>query len=164
MSQDPQDGQSTAQPAATGGPKLGLAATAVAIFAVALWAIFSVTLFFYVDNNELEWTRLTWLFGSVQAIAFAGAGALFGTVVQKDRADQAEKRADSAQADANAQRDAAVKGIALASVLQAEGADADDAESKGYKPMGPGQQPAPQADVRREHARLSRALFGDLVE
>lgn len=172
MSEDPPATEVPAEPSATvqnstpGNPKqLSRAATAVAISAIGVWALFTVILCFYVGRDELQWSRLTWLFGSVQAIAFAGAGALFGTVVQKDRADQAEKRAESAQADADAQRDAAVKGRALASVLQAEATDdGHGAKTKGLAPMGPGQQPAPQADVRREHAQLSRALFGDLVD
>ena len=150
-------------PAAAAPQRLGLMATVVALFAVALWAAFTVVLLLDVGHSELQWTRLTWLFGSVQAIAFAGAGALFGTAVQKDRADKAEQRASCAQADADAQRDDAVRGRALASVLQAEETDADGAESK-LKPMGAGQSAPVTADVRRDHARLSRALFGDLVE
>jgi hypothetical protein len=164
MSQDSPDAkEAPPSPAAAGPERLGFIATAVAAFAVALWAAFSVVLFLYIGRDELQWTRLTWLFGSVQALAFAGAGALFGTAVQKSRADKAEQRASTAQADADAQRDDAVRGRALASVLQAEETDANGAESK-LKPMGPAESAPVTANLRREHARLSRALFGDLVD
>jgi hypothetical protein len=165
MSEDPQNTPTSTPGGTKGSPqRLGVTATAVAVLAVVLWVVFTLILFFYIDHDELQWTRLTWLFSSVQAIAFAGAGALFGTVVQKDRADKAEQRAATAEADADAQRESAVKGRALGTVLQARAAEGIGAEADRRAPMGnAGQQPTPAPDVRGEYAQLSKALFGDLM-
>src|ERR1700678_2399146 len=73
------------QAAATGStsPKLSGAALWVAILAMATWIAFSIVLIVEANVNETEWTRLAWVFGSIQAIAFAAAGTLFGTAVQQ---------------------------------------------------------------------------------
>jgi hypothetical protein len=36
---------------------------------------------------ELHWTRLVYLYGTVEAIVFAAAGAIFGTTVTRQRAE-----------------------------------------------------------------------------
>jgi len=51
--------------------------------------------------EELEWTRLVYLLSGVEAIAFAAAGYFFGRVVNRERAEGAEKRASEAQVDAS---------------------------------------------------------------
>lgn len=51
-------------------------------------------------SPELEWSRATYLFAGVEAIAYAAAGFLFGREVHRQRAEQAEQRADKAQAHA----------------------------------------------------------------
>jgi hypothetical protein len=140
-------------------------AMAIAILAVGFWAIFTFILAYKSGTpDNVQWTRLAWVFGSVQSIAFAATGALFGTAVQGARADKADQRADNAEADANAQRDAAAKGRALAASLQA------DAKPEG---LPEGQVPegrlesapsgAPNEDVAQKHALLARSLFGDLL-
>lgn len=66
--------------------------------------------------SDLQWARDVYLFGGIEAIAFAAAGFLFGTQVQRqhiqgaderakqanDRAQQSDERAMSATADAAA--------------------------------------------------------------
>ena len=47
--------------------------------------------------SELQWARLQYLFGAVQAVAFAGAGWLWGREVHREQADRAESRLDKAQ-------------------------------------------------------------------
>jgi hypothetical protein len=57
-------------------------------------------------NNEVEWNRLVYLFGGVEAIAFAAAGFLFGREVHRRQAEKAEQQAAKAekQADKAGQR------------------------------------------------------------
>lgn len=48
-------------------------------------------------SNDLQWARLQYLFGAVQAVAFAGAGWLWGKEVHREQAQRAESRLDTAQ-------------------------------------------------------------------
>ena len=151
----------------SGPSKLTGAALWVAIAAIAVWIAFSVALLVLSDTSETEWTRAAWVFGSIQAVAFAAAGALWGTSVQQQNVSNAQKQAASAQADADQQREAATNGRALAAVMQAEAPAQPAASTTGPKPMGGGGTAAgaESADnLRQRHAQLSRALFGDLVK
>jgi hypothetical protein len=147
-------------------PRLSGAAFWTAIVALVVWVAFSIILVFNVGKNETEWTRIAWVFGSIQSVAFAAAGALFGTAVQQQNVSSAQNEAAAAKDDANQQRETAMKGRALATVIQAEAATAPVGDASGLESMG-----ARQADVtepaevlRQRHAQLSRSLFGDLVE
>jgi len=57
--------------------------------------------------TETEWGRNVYLYGGLEALAFAAAGFLFGREVNRQRAERAERHADSAQRDANSARNAA---------------------------------------------------------
>jgi hypothetical protein len=46
------------------------------------------------------WLRQQWIYGSVEAIVFAAAGALFGVQVKREQVAKAEERATSSQAEA----------------------------------------------------------------
>jgi hypothetical protein len=96
----------------------------------------------------VSWTRLAWLFASVEAIAFGAAGALFGATIQRQRAEKAE-----AAASQNA--DAAAKGHALAATLKAE---EPSGGSEGLESFG-SPVPSEAAQVARRHASLARELF-----
>jgi hypothetical protein len=99
--------------------------------------------------NEVRWTRMAWLFSSVEAIAFGAAGALFGASIQRQRAEKAE-----AAASRNA--DAAAKGEALAATLKADEPPA--AGTPGFEALG--SRATPDAlDVARRHASVARELF-----
>jgi len=119
------------------GVALVAAAVVLVGFGVFVWYLATRS-----DTEEVTWTRLAWLFASVEAVAFGAAGALFGSSIQRQRAEKAE-----AKADANA--DAAAKGRALAEALKAE-----DTATGGLEPLGPGAD-----EVARRHAALARALF-----
>jgi hypothetical protein len=141
-------------------PKLAGAALWVAIVAIAVWIGFSIFLIANADTNDTEWTRIAWVFGSIQAIAFAGAGALFGTAVQERNVSIAQEQATSAKIDADQQRDAAAKGRVLAVALQAEAATLPAGDAGGIQraaAAGSGD------ELRRRYAQLSRSLFGDLI-
>jgi hypothetical protein len=86
----------------------------VAIVAIGIWAVFLVVMLLATDMGETQWARMTFVFASVEAIAFAAAGALFGITVQRERVKSAEEKAEK-----NA-RDAA-NGKALAMVAIADG-------------------------------------------
>jgi hypothetical protein len=67
-----------------------------------------------VEAAEARWSRLTWLYGTVEAIVFAAAGALFGTQVQRARVESAERKADATEQDAKNGRTLAATAKALA--------------------------------------------------
>lgn len=73
---------------------------------------------------ELEWNRAAYLFGGVEAIAYAAAGFLFGREVHRQRAEQAEQRASSEQARANEAvkkaTEETTKGKALRQVIESK--------------------------------------------
>jgi hypothetical protein len=147
-------------------PKLSGAALWVAVFALAVWVAFSIVLLFNVGKTEMEWTRIAWVFGSIQSVAFAATGALFGTAVQQQNVSSAKQEATTARKDADQQRETAIKGRALAAVVQAEGAAPSAGETGGYERMGPGRTGVTESAeaVRQRHAQLSQSLFGNLVE
>jgi uncharacterized integral membrane protein len=137
----------------------------MAIFAIAVWIGFSIFLIAKANTNETEWTRIAWVFGSIQAIAFAAAGALFGTAVQEHHVNDAREQATSAKKDADQQRDAAAKGRVLAATLQAEAATVSADDARGIqRAAAAGATSAGSADeLRQRYAKLSRSLFGDLI-
>ncbi len=151
--------------ASPGSPKLTGAALWTAILAVAVWVGFSIFLIAKAGTNETEWTRIAWVFGSIQAVAFAAAGALFGTAVQQQNVNNAQQQAESAKKDADQQREAATKGRVLAMTMQAEVAAQpdNDAEIPQRRDAANAAEAESADQLRQRHAQLSRALFGDLV-
>jgi hypothetical protein len=163
-------GGQNAGAAAPGGSssssKLSGPALWMAIFALAVWVAFSIVLLFNIGKNETEWTRIAWVFGSIQSVAFAAAGALFGTAVQQQNVTSAKQDAATAKKDADQQRDMAIKGRALATVVQADGATPPAGDRSGLERMGPDRTGATESAeaVRQRHAQLAQSLFGNLVE
>lgn len=157
---NPKAGAASSTPAKLTGPALWMA-----IFAVVVWIGFSVLLIVRAGTNDTEWSRIAWVFGSIQAIAFAAAGALFGTAVQQQNVSNAQQQAATAKQDADQQRDAATKGRALAATMQAEGAAQAGTPTDDRKPTGPDGAPAadPATVLAKRHADLSRAPFGNIV-
>jgi hypothetical protein len=134
-----------------------------AILAILVWIGFSIFLVAKAGTNETEWTRIAWIFGSIQAVAFAAAGALFGTSVQQQNVSNARQQAESAKEDADQQREAATRGRALAAALQSEAAAPPTGGAAATRGVGVGGAAADAVEeVRQRHAQLSRALFGDL--
>jgi hypothetical protein len=125
-------------------------ALAVAIAVLAFFAAFTAFMISETDTEELEWTRLAWIFSSVEAIAFGAAGALFGASVQRERAEKAEAQAENASEDA-------ASGRALAAALKAE-APAGEGETYTTRGLGDG---GDSASTAERHANLARQLFPD---
>jgi hypothetical protein len=127
--------------------RLAGVALIAAIVALVAFAAFTAYMITQADaENEITWTRLAWLFSSVEAIAFAAAGALFGASVQRERAEKAEE-------DARQNAEAAARGRALAAAVKAEAPAA--ATRAREAPEGE------DASVAARHARLARELFPD---
>ena len=95
---------------ATGGAgtmRLGPAERALAFALVVLFLVAIVAM--YRLRADQYWDRLLYLFGALEALVFAGAGALFGTTVQRGNLQVARKETEVARRDANqARQDAAL--------------------------------------------------------
>ena len=81
--------------------------------ALVIWLAFAVYLLTQSGANDAKWGRIVWVFASVEAVAFAAAGVLFGTTVNRQRAEVAEQQATANQRDAEG-------GRALAAALKAD--------------------------------------------
>jgi Kef-type K+ transport system membrane component KefB len=78
-------------------PKNQLAGVVTAVV-LAGFAAFIVYLLVDISAGETAWSRRTYLFAAVEAIAFAAVGWLFGKEVHRERAETAEKKASSSVA------------------------------------------------------------------
>jgi len=107
-------------PAATTGQKLGVVATILAIALIVVYIVFLILQWNNVKAGDLEWSRRSDLFGGLEALAFAAAGAVLGTSVQRqvtkkaeDQAADAKGQADQKKARADTNQKAAEKARAL---------------------------------------------------
>ena len=63
-------------------------------------------------RSDTHWDRLIYLFTGLEALVFAGTGALFGTAVQQGTVDAAQQHAATAQEQAETTRNAAPSEVA----------------------------------------------------
>jgi hypothetical protein len=138
--------------------QLSGSALAAAFVALFLWTVFTGFMVLKSDDkttSEIHWTRLAWLFSSVEAVAFGAGGAVFGSSIQRERAEKAEQQAEG-------NKDEATKGRALAESLKAEAPAVSASEQqtplRGLTPADP---EAAARSVIERHARLARTLFPD---
>jgi hypothetical protein len=132
----------------SGTARLTTPAVIAAFFALVALAAFTIYMIVQADtDSEVTWSRLAWLFSSVEAIAFAAAGALFGARVHRERAERAESEARKYVGEA-------ARGKALAAALKAD--DPADGDGNGTRGLGDGDT---DQSVRSRHARLARELF-----
>lgn len=102
-------------------------AGAVAVASLIVFTITAVYLLRRVSSTDLAWSRRVYVFGALEAIAFAAVGWLFGKEVHRERAEAAEQRAADAEGRADkASEDAATHSQAAA----ANGQRADTAERR----------------------------------
>jgi hypothetical protein len=129
----------------------------VSLVSLLVWMVFIAVMITQASakgvEGEVLWTRLAWLFSSVEAVAFGAAGALFGANVQRERAENAERRAEKSEETASNGRALAAALIAEESSMPAAG---DSVES-----YGPGLD-THAADVASRHAALARLMFPSL--
>jgi hypothetical protein len=97
---------------------LGIAGTVVAIVLIGLWIVVLGLLWLHIDDAEARWARSLVLFHSVEAVAFAAAGALLG--VQVKRAQAAEKSEKEAKTEAAKEKKISQLGERLASTVLIE--------------------------------------------
>jgi hypothetical protein len=82
--------------------RLGPAERALAFALIGLFLVALVVM--YRLRDDQYWDRLLFLFGALEALVFAGAGALFGTTVQRGHVEAARQDAQAARQDAQAAR------------------------------------------------------------
>jgi hypothetical protein len=134
----------------------------VAIAVIAAWLAMLVWLALHTPATEIVWARMLSVLSSIEAVAFAAAGALFGTTIQKKRvddakgrADQAEERASRAEKDSAANLQNAANGKALATVIKAR-RKVQPASPAGLERVSSAQQPDAASD---ELVALADQLF-----
>ncbi|KUL29440.1 hypothetical protein [Actinoplanes awajinensis] len=118
---------------------------AIAIVVLLSFGSFVAFMVIHRDASEVSWTRMAWLFSSVEAIAFGAAGAIFGSSIQRQRAETAEQQARTSA-------DEAARGRALAETLKAD--DPATAPSDGLESLG-----AEEDRTASRHAAIARKLF-----
>jgi hypothetical protein len=137
----PPTGAPSEPPAPPAAPAvvLGRLEKAIAVVLIALFVVFIVVLIFL--RASPHWDRLIFLFGGLEALVFAAAGALFGTGVQRAQTVQAQQVADQERQRADANEADAVHGQAIAAMVRAK----TDNPGAGAEPEGRGARPAPGA-------------------
>ena len=132
--------------------RLALSAAAVVLV---IWVGFAAYLMIRSGTTEVTWTRIAWVFSSVEAVIFAAAGLLYGTTVNRQRAERAEAQAALNQRDAES-------GRALAAALKADELPVVQegiAREGGPRAFGQDQANSAAIQVAARHARLARELF-----
>ena len=139
-------------PARLGRAERGLAFALIGLFLVAIVVM-------YLLRGDQYWDRLLFLFGALEALVFAGAGALFGTTVQRGNVDAARQEMTVAREQVSAARDEATRhreearlladrGTRLADTMRVFAADQPPPRSdrSGARPEDLAPAPAP-ADI-----------------
>jgi hypothetical protein len=93
---------STGATGGAGGTGLRPAERSLAFVLVGLFLVAIVVMYWL--RGDQYWDRLLFLFGALEALVFAGAGALFGTTVQRGNVEAARQDAEAARQDAEVAR------------------------------------------------------------
>jgi hypothetical protein len=102
------------------GSGLSAIANGVAIVLIGVYLVALAVQWFDVGLVEPDWSRRLQLLGGLEALAFAGAGAVLGTTVQRQVTKKAEQQAAEAGRRAEANRVAAEKGKAMQAYAEAK--------------------------------------------
>jgi hypothetical protein len=121
-----------------------------AVIVLTAFGMFVVFLLSQSSAGEIRWARMAWVFSSVEAVAFGAAGALFGSSIQRSRAEKAEEQARRSSEDA-------AKGRALAAALKNDAMPGlgDDVQSFGVG----AESLSEAAQTVQRHAAMARELF-----
>jgi len=131
-----------------------LTASALGVVILAAFAVFIVYLLRNLNLAEAQWARAIFLFGGVEAVAFAAAGYFFGTQVQRGRVEAARSEADAATQVADAANETA-KSERRASTVLATGVVEQFGRADGGGLMSD-QSPAAATLVAQAKALLER--------
>lgn len=105
----------------------------VAIVVTAAFLVFGLFLVLNADTADAtEWERWVYVFGAAEAIAFTAIGWMFGREVNRQRAENAEGNAESAQA---AAQEELAKGATLAGLVR--GGAGEGGGRRRLEPQGP---------------------------
>ncbi len=104
--------------------------TIVGVLVLVAFSLLVIFMIGRVASSDAAWNRLVYLYGSVEAIVFAAAGAIFGSRVQRAQTEDAEARAKKAQDKADQTSQAATNGRALADAIRAERGHLEPADAK----------------------------------
>lgn len=140
---EPQPAPGAETPATT---KLSPLAAGIAVVVLVSFGVFVAFMVVNRNASEVAWTRMAWLFASVEAIAFGAAGAIFGSAIQRQRAETAEQ-------EARRNADEAARGRALAETLKAD--EPATGGEAGLERLGKREEDQTAA----RHAALARRLF-----
>jgi hypothetical protein len=140
-------------------------AVGVAVLALIALALMIFTLWGRADdaNNETAWARWTFLLAGVEAIAFAGAGFLFGREVNRAAVETAQDQVREANQDARQQAGRAADAVGAGRTLR-NAIEAKARTAAGAAPEADvlGDETAPHVPTEmRELADLARATFPD---
>jgi len=162
----PQPASTKKAPASPGGLTKPSLQSVAAIGAILIFVGFSAYLLSQASSaSNTDWTRIAYVFGTIQALAAAAAGALWGSAVKQGQVNQADARAAQAETTADQNRDDANKGRALAATLQADAVPAARRAAGGLRAVDSEEgQPQPEDQTQLRHAELARSLFGNLVQ
>ncbi|MFC2171883.1 hypothetical protein ACFLU6_04545 [Acidobacteriota bacterium] len=144
-------------PAAAGdGSRLTKCSWLTVIIAIIVLIAYFVFIGFLISDRNADdkvWSRMAWLFTSVEALAFGAAGVLFGSSIQRKRAEKAETSAEKNST-------AAARGEALAATIKAD--EPDSASGKAVIELLEADEARKAASaVAKRHAEIARQLFPD---
>lgn len=108
---------------------------------------FQVWLFRHLDLEQQRWDRAVFLLTGLEAVAFAGAGYLFGRDVHRVRAEKAEARADTSEEEAEAAKRSGEAGRSLARAVLAK-SESTPQKAEAFRAFAPESKvAATQADL-----------------
>jgi hypothetical protein len=139
-------------------------ATIVSVVALVVYLVFIVVMLLNAGSQEeLFWTRALYLFGGIETIAFAGAGYLLGQQVNRERAEVAEKRAETETLRANESQQTATAVVVKGQHLAAQVRDVVGLVSSRNEPQAAGEGGPAMNPVRPGElellARTAKRLF-----
>jgi hypothetical protein len=113
--------------------------TVIAVALLVAYLVFIALQWKGTAQGATSWSRHQELLDGLEALAFAAAGALFGTTVQRQVTNKAEERASSAETNAAQNARDAEKGRALQRAIEARAASQGPRERDAVR-GGPAQQ------------------------
>jgi flagellar basal body-associated protein FliL len=93
---------------------------AIAVVVLAAFVVLIAYMMLHLQADETTWTRALYLYGGVEAIAFAAAGFLFGKEVSREQVNKAENQAESARQDSRQAQQQAIDAQQKAATAEAK--------------------------------------------
>lgn len=113
--QDPSTGGGPSATESSGRQSPGLVVLILAGLLIGVYVVLVILQWTHVGEGDLTWTRRSDLLSGLEALAFAAAGALFGSTVQRRETVKADQRTKDAKDSAERERNLADQATAEAS-------------------------------------------------